>query len=163
MKASFPIIVTLLPWLIVACTEIGTITTQEVLPSKMSIQNIETASTSTIYRKTPIDSIATSTKAPVPSLAVVESRTSVKVPISTKVNSFFIDHFDVQGKSWNVNIGLLNLFYEENVDGSLILNTYVQCNSEKSQCEQWMPRWAFFFAFANPEPKPGDLAFFQKS
>ena len=162
MKASFPIIVTLLSWLIVACTGIETITTQEVLLSKTGIQNVETASTSTIHTKTPVDSIATSTKAPMPLLTVVESRTVVKVPISTEVNSFFVDHFDVQGKNWNVNIGLLNLFYEESVDGNLVLNTYIQCNSEKSQCEQWMSRWAFFFAFANPEPQPGDLAFFPK-
>lgn len=91
---------------------------------------------------------------------IVPSQTNATLAVSSEINNFFAEFLDVQEQNWNVNLQLRNLAFENMGNGNLTLQATIQCLPALSPCEQWMPRWAFFFVFANPEPQPGDLAFF---
>lgn len=141
-----------LAWLVGACA----------VPVATSPVPIETATISKLtYTSTFTSAPAstpTTTRTASPHYTPVQ--TPFSVPVSTEVKTFFVDLLDIQGQSWNVNIRPLDLYYEKKEGGGLVLNAHIQCLPGASPCELWMPRWAFIFNFSNPEPQPGDLAFF---
>jgi hypothetical protein len=124
----------------------------------------------TISPKISITSLLTSTPAPMvtftPLLAskatylYSSTFTPLLLPITDKVNKFFLHGIPIMGQAENVDLRMIGIGYENNVATNLKLKISIQCFSGTSSCSPTMARDAFIQVFSDPDPQPDKMSMF---
>lgn len=84
-------------------------------------------------------------------------------PVTDKLRSYFSFVIPDIGRSYNVELKMIDVGYEKKVDTNLRLKISIQCSPGKSHCPLTIARDAFIAGFADPDPQPDKMGMFPQN